>query len=454
MTNLSSIAGFSSGGGAGGGLTALCADTATSSVQVPIHATSGTNRTHSNNSTGWIGGQCTNGVLKARNTFGHWVYYSDNTAGALRQGVAMTPITVNRSTGAITVGTPQDVWVNTNVGTGNVTYSVTLDYDPVHGCFMNSGLAGWDLSSSTEYSYGHAYGQLQTDGTVNLQACATTNAHATMYHQGSATLCLPQGTGTQYSIHASNFTYGDYYTAEATSTGWQNVTGGNGFPYNATYSYPANYHHYQPDIAAVDTNLPACLINHMHSATDYGYHVNHNGTAYAVVPPNNPVYAGRPEIFLRDDKPIVYYNGSASTFAAAGGGGFSLTEHESQMNSNFVTPGQPQNKTIGIGANRYLLMGERGRGCDYGEAVVIGIKANYDIEQLGKLSIPYTFDSITETSEDHYWNYYTIYENDTDVHPKWLIVLEACYGGSTGLRNIKAESFEITADLTAYVTST
>jgi len=458
MTNLSSIAGFSSGGGggggsgSGGGIPALCGETPTSSVQVPIHASSGTNRTHTSGNSGWIEGQCTNGVLKSRNTYGHWVHYHDNTAGAFRQGTAMTPITVNRSTGAITVGTPQDVWVNTNVSTGGVSYGTTLNYEPVHGCFVNSGLAGWDTSSATEYSYGHAYGQLQANGTVSLQASVTNNASATMSVSGSYCISLPQGTGTQHTIMPSNYSYGWFYTMEATSTGWQNV-GSTTFPHTGTYSYPAN-HCYQPDISTVDTALPACVINCMHTASEYGYYVNHNGSTYDVDPPNQPIYSSKPDIFLRDNKPILFCIASASTFTAAGGGGFTLTEHETLMNGDMIAPWRAINKCIGLGANRYLICGERStRKVDFGEAVILGVKADYNVENLGKLSIPKPYDDILEKAEDQIVDFFTVYENDTDANPKWLLRLKTTHGG-TGLQDITAESYEITADLTAYATST
>ncbi len=462
MTNLSSIAGFSSGGGgAGGGRTAFVADTPTSSVQVPIHATSGTNRKFQDGNHGWIAGQCTNGVLKSRNTFGHWVHYNDDTAGALRQGTTMTPITVNRSTGAITVGTPQDVWVNTNVATGGVSYQVSLTYEPVHGCFMNSGLAGWDLSSSTEYAYGHAYGQLQTDGTVSLQASATNNASATMNVTGSRCISLPQGTGTQYTLHPSNFSYGSYYQAEATSTGWQNV-GSTTFPHTGTYSYFAQ-HAIQPDIPAVDTNLPACVINCMHSVIEYGYYVNHNGTILDVDAPNNPIYSGKPEILLRDDKPIVYYNNSTSTFTP-GGGTFTLTEQSADswmpeanhFNQYFNTDYKGWNKVIGMGANRYLVCGLKDwLNTNHGEATLIGVKADYSIENLAQFSIPDpTGDLVTAHDHLYHFDYFTVYENDTDANPKWLIRLSHPNYFAKGLQNITAESYEITADLTAYATST
>tara|TARA_B100001250_G_C19806632_1_gene793620 strand:+ start:1812 stop:3215 length:1404 start_codon:yes stop_codon:yes gene_type:complete len=467
MTNLSSIAGFSSGGGgagAGGSATPLVADTPTSSVQVPIHAATGTNRSISGQGHGWIGGQCTNGVLKSRNTFGHWVHYSDDTAGAFKQGTAMTPITVNRSTGAITVGTPQDVWVNTNVATGAVNYNTTLIYEPVHGCFINSGIAGWDTSSSTEYAYGHAYGQLQTDGTVTLQASTTNNASATMNKYGSRCIALPQGTGTQHTIHPSNYSYGSYYKAEATSTGWQNV-GSTTFPHTGSYSY-FGQHYYQPDIAAVDTTLPASVINMQHSASTYGYYVNHNGTVFDVDAPNNPIYAGVPEVFLRDDKPIVYYNNSTSIFTPHwSGSGFELAEQTTsstspeanQFNQYFHISGKGYNQIIGMGANRYLMFGQKDTTCnlDYGEAQLIGVKADYSLERLAYFSVPDpTGNVLTAHSYMYNHDFFTVYENDTDANPKWLITLSQPSYVGVGLKDVTAESYEITADLTAYATST
>jgi hypothetical protein len=439
MTNLSTLAGFSSGGGGGGGSSSSSGGiptlaTAVDSITVRC-GSSGHNRSTLSYTSGHIAGAAPSGLIKNRDTFAHWAQWTDSGTS----GFTVSSYKINKTTGALSQlqGGHQDVWVNNSGGARSTTYCI---YDPVHGCFFSGGHNSY--ASNSSHVFGYSAGQINTAGAL----VGGTSSHSNSDHHANGTYCgcLPQGQGTQYfrsgGYNASSRAGGRIITCSSSgiSVGSWSDDG------NWTSSSGRYSHIYQPDIQTTPSGQVTCIAGTSFNTGDYGYHTLRGSSASAVHNieagyQSGTVWAGYNGATYQQMANTLYGspgNSSGNTFVSYKDGTQDLGSHT--MPSSYVQD------IVGIGNNRFLhfnMDGDlKGTHCD-----LITFNSSHNPQHIQRFSFgsstaPSVLDPATGVT-----TYFVVFENNSDTYPKWLISATSSDAGTE-----LVTSYEITADLSTY----
>lgn len=441
MTNLSSIAGFSAGGGGGGSAAdggALHSGTpvATATIDRLGNAT----RDSNNYTSGLIPGACPNGVIKSRNVFATWAQWYDTPNS--NSGFSISSFSIDRSTGAITIlqSGPQDVWTNGGAGAAiSTTYCV---FDPVHGCFFSAGNNGYTSGSHT---FGYTAGQVATDGSLNGGQMSQSNAD----HNRNGTYCggLHQGTGDQYFMTSGydqgNSNYWSYRLHTASSTGISIgglVAGGSwtssGGPWN---------HVYQPDQTPAAGEV-VCGNGGSYNSPNYGWSLARGSSVTNMYRENGysegDMYQGANGVPF-----VVQHDYSYGTMGNGSNSYTSLVDGDRDFGSHIMSTANYGIAHVGVGQNKFLCFRPNDNAFDGldNRCELLGIEANQNPKRLAHFSMGVAAEKSVLDSASYPQSYFVMFENDNDVHPKWLIEQYSSNG-----RNCEIKVYEITADFSAF----
>lgn len=440
MTNLSSIAGFSAGGGGGAGADGGELHSGTPVATATIDRTGSDDRTTNNYTSGLIPGACPNGVIKSRNVFATWTQWYDSPNS--NSGFSISSFSVDRSTGAITIlqSGPQDVW--TNGGAGAAISTTYCSWDPVHGCFFSAGNNGYTSGSHT---FGYTAGQVATDGSVNGGQMSQSNAD----HQRNGTYCggLYQGTGTNYFMtsgyDAGNSNYWSYRLHTAESTG---ITIGSLVAGGAWTSSGGPWNHvWQPDQSPAAGEV-VCGNGGSFNHPNYGWvlargssvtNMNRD-TGYAEA----DIYQGANGVPF-----VVQHDYSYGTFGNSSNSFTSLADGDRDFGGHIMATYNYGIRHVGIGENKFLFFRPADDAFDglTDRCELIGLEANNNPKRLAHLSTGVTAEKSVLDAANYPQSYFVMFENDNDVYPKWLIEQ---YGGNGRTCEIKV--YEITADFSTF----
>jgi hypothetical protein len=438
MTNLSALAGFSSGGG--GGSSSSSGGTPSIGTYVDVLTvrcgSAGHTRAPYGYTSGHIEGAAPSGLIKNRDTFAYWAQWADSSNG--HTGFTVSSYKINKSTGALSQlqGGHQDVWTNTGVSAISTTYCI---YDPVHGCFFSGGHNSYPGHSS--HYFGYSAGQINTAGALVGGTYSASNAD----HHANGTYCgcLPQGQGTQY------FRTGGY-NGSGSKAGGRTITcsssgisvGGWSDDGNWTSSAGRYNHIYQPDIQTTPSGQVTSIGGTSFNTGDYGQvtlrgssssTVNNVGNGYQA----GTLWAGYNGTSYQQMANILFGSlGTNNSYTNFKDGTRDLGQH-TQCSSNVKD-------IVGIGNNRFLHFNLdssiKGRFCD-----MITFDSSHNPQHIQRFSLGDADAASVLDQPAAYTNYFVVFENNSDTYPKWIIQASS---SSAGTETVK--SYQITADLSTY----
>tara|TARA_B100001564_G_scaffold97723_1_gene79947 strand:+ start:3571 stop:4863 length:1293 start_codon:yes stop_codon:yes gene_type:complete len=427
MTNLSNIAGFQAPSASAGVLLSGTANTYNQDVAPGYSNPSG-----STSYSGFMPAAApTSSNLRTRNTFAHWAMWRSSNSNA--SGFIMSSFDIDRSTGQITTNTAnQSVWTNTSGASNSTTY---LIYDPTHGCFFSGGHNSYPGYNS--HVFGYTYGRLAANGVVSGGASYSNADHG---YNGTYCGCLPSASGgTNYFLTGGyNGSGGSYAGNRIVSCSSGGASPG-GFSNSGSWTSSSQgcHHVYQPDHQGYGNNEVISLHATSFNNPNYGYSYipsGSSGRSYAT---------GYSSTYISD---LIGAN-SGNTAIHNSNNNFFYINHNAGGTSNDLVNGYPdfssqtqKGNTIGIGDDCFLYLGELNSGhaiffkMDNSTRQPIKVARVPLVEGAEKPFLP----AINATQ------FFVVYENDTDTHPKWLITCKK----KTGL-SFSVTSQAISADFDA-----
>lgn len=435
MTNLSSLAGFSTGGGASGDNPIFFANdgaiTASSNIDTEVSGYSGS--TSYGSYTGTFPAATSTGNIKDRNIFGIWKMWTNGTSTT---GFSITSFEVDKTTGAISVlhSGAQPVWTNTS-GLGAST--TNLHYDPNHGCFFSGTHSA--LPGHTSHVFGYTAGQLDSSGAIQNTSNSYTNGdHG---YNGTYCACLPQGSTNYFLTAGYTNSYASRRIIEATSSG---ITVGASSNFGSwTSSSNAWVHIPQPDITSVPSGETLSAIGTSFASPDYGWAFLKQGnstvqtTNISAGYQKGTIYPG-----YNGTKTLLEQQQDYGTLDASNN--FTSLKDGTQDLDYQLTNDQLANNLHGVGNNKFLFAGPNSP------------SKGYDLFKLDSNNNPVhlqTFatgssgaaPSILDNPSTGSTASFLVYENSSDDNPKWFVQVH-----NSSNMNVLVTTKEIDADFTQY----
>lgn len=432
MTNLSSLAGFSTGGGASGGNPDFFANdgAVTASILIDTEVSGYSGSVGNSTYMGVFPAATSTGNIKDRNIFGIWRMWTNSTTVT---GFSITSFEVNKTTGAITVlqGGAQPVWTNT---TGAALSTTNLHYDPNYGCFFSGGHNAYPGHSS--HVFGYTAGQLDSNGAVQNATNAYTNAdHG---YNGTFCACLPQGSTNYFMSAGYTSSYASYRVHTATSSG---ITIGTlTQPGTWTSSSHAWVSVPQPDItmAAGET---VSVVGMSFNSPNYGWSFVKQGSNsvgsinYVNGYQKGALYPGYngTKALLEQQQDYGTLDASNNLTSLKDG----VQDLDYQLTSSYIA------KTHGVGNNKFLYTGtdSASNGFDLFKLDSNNNPVHLQTFGFGGQANPSILDNPTTGNVSQF----LVYENSSDASPKWLVSVDM-----SGSMDIPVRTQEIIADFTQY----
>lgn len=432
MTNLSSLAGFSTGGASGSNPDFFANDGALADSALVDTAVSGySNGTGHATYMGVFPAATSTGNIKDRNIFGIWRQWTDTSQST--SGFSITSFEVNKTTGAITVlhGGAQPVWTNSS---GAAMSTTNLHYDPNFGCFFSGGHNAYP-GHSTHY-FGYTAGQLDSTGAVQGTSNSATNAdHG---YNGTFCACLQQGSTNYFMSAGYSSSYAAYRIHQATSSG---ITVGNlQQPGTWTSSSSAWVAVNQPDITSPQAGETVTATGMSFNNPNYGWAFVKQGTSSAATRYlENGYQKGALYPGYNGTKTLLEQQQDYGTLDASNNF-TSLADGVRDLDYQLTDPGAMS--LHGIGNNKFLYTGtgSLSKGFD-----LFKLDSNNNPVHLQTFRTSSGGASILDNPASGYTSTFLVYENSSDANPKWLVSVTHAANLTIGVR-----TQEITADFTQY----
>jgi len=424
MTNLSNVAGFQAPAASFGVFLGNTVDT--------HNQTSSTGSSNPQGSTSYSGfmpaAAPTASNLRTRDTFAHWSQWRSGNSNA--SGFTMSSFSVNRSTGQITaVNSNQNVWYNSSGSALSTTY---LIYDPTHGCFFSGGHNAYPGYSS--HVFGYTYGRVAANGNVTGGASYSNADHG---FNGTFCGCLPSASGgTNYFLTGGYNNSGNYAGNRVISASASGPSIG-GFSNSGSWTSSSQgcHHVFQPDHQGYGTNQVVSLHATSFNNPNYGYRYILKGDSGLTNLSTYYQSSYAADVLGANGGNTVIHNTNSNFFYISSGNSYSLVDGYPDFSAQYN-----KGKTLGVGDDCFLYMGDVG----------LGYVVFFKMDNSTRQPIKVTRVPLVENGEKAFLpnvssvQYFVVYENDTDTHPKWLVSCNKI----TGLE-FTITSTEITVDFNA-----
>ena len=399
MTNLSNLAGFQIPTASAGNLLGTIAGN--------LNGTTTTGASNPAGSTSYSGflmaAAPTASNLRTRNTFAHWCQWRSPNSNA--SGHTMTPFDIDRQTGAVSLNSngSQNVWYNSSGSALSTTYMI---YDPTHGCFFSGGHNAYP--GYTSHQFGYTYGVLSASGSISGGGQYTGADHG---YNGSFCGCLPSASGgTNYMLTGGYQSYagGRVITCSAGSI---NV-GGWSQDGSWTSSSAAVDHVFQPDHQGYTSGETVSMGATSQNNPNYKYAFIASGSTSRQISVSNLNSTYNADVFGHSGGNTLWQNtNGAYAYNSSNGTFTSLVNGYPDFLGNYQ-----YNKTIGVGDDCYLYMGDLSTGV----ATFFQIDSNRQPTKVQNVPIVENAARAFLPSSSGV-QYFVVYQNDNDVHPKWLV---------------------------------
>lgn len=425
MTNLSNIAGFQAPAASVGVLLGTTTNNYSHTVSTGASAPEG-----STSYSGFFAAAAPTATnLRTRDTFAHWTQWRSPNSGA--SGFTVSSFVINRSTGQITtVSANQNVWYNSGGSANSTTY---LIYDPTHGCFFSGGHNAYPGYSS--HVFGYTAGRLAADGTISNSSTSYTNRDHGF--NGSYCGCLPSASGgTNY------FLTGGYNSSSGSVAGSRVIScsasgpsiGGFSNHGNWTSSSNGCHHIFQPDHQGYSSGEMISITATSFNSPEYGYrYIPSGSTGGNDIKPFGSTYVA--ELLGANGGNTCAHNTNGNFWYSSGSNIYNLVDGYPDFGNQYT-----KGKTVGVGDDSFLYLGDS----DEGYAIF------FRMDNSTRQPIKVTRVPISVSGEKSFLptvgnlQYFVVYENDTDTHPKWLVSCKK----ETGM-SFSIQSQEIIVDFNA-----
>ena len=425
MTNLSNLAGFQAPTASVGNFLGNTVDTYNQAV-----APGASSPVSSTSYSGFMPAAApTASNLRTRDTFAHWAQWRSPNSNA--SGFTVSSFEVNRSTGAIsTVSASQNVWYNSSGSALSTTY---LIYDPTHGCFFSGGHNAYPGYSS--HVFGYTYGRLDATGSVSGNGNYSNADHG---FNGTYCGCLPAASGgTNY------FLTGGYNNASGSYAGTRVISCSSGGPSVGGWSNSGSWtsssagcHHiFQPDHQGYSNGEAISLTATSWNNPNYGYRYIPQGSSSNA---NLSTYYSSPytaDVLGANGGNTFWHNTNNDYAYISSGVAYSLADGYPDFSSQYQ-----KGLTIGVGDDCFMYLGDFN----------LGYAIFYQVDNATRQATKVQQVPLVENGQKAFLpstgnvQYFVVYQNDTDTHPKWLITCKKV----TGL-SFTVTSQEIIADFNA-----
>jgi hypothetical protein len=394
-TNLSTLPGFSTGGST---QPYFSTDFAVGDVKVIAIPTGDvwTSQTYSSFAPAYV-----NGGQKAASVFTNLRY--GGTTASNSTNLKCTPITVSKTTGGITLGTPTTAWTNSNI----LNYTSTIYHKtiPYTGFVFAGGNVAWPGNST--YALGYSYFFLDADGVPRNVNISTSNAdHGYNYFFSS----LPNASN-YYMSSGYQGSYGGYRRSSFTlnTTNIANSTASIGSWTQAgswTSSSNGVNLYSQPGVTQTGTqvvsgivaptaspNYPLFLCDASGTITNTGINTNSNAAHGFQKTDGSVIIAS-----YTGENPRLYTSTTSSTVL-----------------TNFALPFRTHyaNQHIGLGNDRWLSFDFSSAACYLWN---ITASNTVEVKQTWLGAVNPLIPSFQTTD-----SFYPIYGASTDAYPKYLL---------------------------------
>ena len=374
-----------------------------------------------------------------------WQYSAGNQTGQ-----KMQPVTINKTTGALTLGSEQNVWSN---GSGAALSTTFCTYDPYTGNFVCGGHNAWPGYST--HQFGHSKGRIDADGVLQSGSGTYTNKD-----HGYNGLFFSDYNSNGYFLTAG---YDATQGSRSHWRGWQGSRTGN--PSNTFDQVASNFTStssgqqiygqwdYTPTgndkVAGVGLALSSPNYGRgMYSAG--GSYTTWNGTSATGTGSSTQNWSPH---FRYSDGTLVNpkptsFNLIWSDYSSASNNAESGTE--SYQSDPRLHKSAYHHQHIGLGSNHWLsfsmIMDDAGG--MKGRPILWKINGNYDPETV-KIFDNTAIEPAGFKAGGHFTancTWHCVWENETDTYPKWLVSF------LWGNNRWNVRSYEIAADFASLIT--
>ena len=367
--------------------------------------------------------------------------------GANQTGQKMQSVTINKSTGALSLGGETNVWSN---GSGAALSTTFCTYDPYTGCFVCGGHNAWPGQSS--HTFGHSKGSIDADGVLQSGSGSYTNKD-----HGYNGLFFSDYNANGYFLTAG---YDAGSSSRSHWRGWQGTRNGN--PSNTFDQVTSNFTStangqqiygqwdYTPSGNDKVSGVGLALTGSSYGRGQYAANGNYttwNGTSAIGV--NTQSWSPH---FRYSDGTLVNprptnYNLIWSDYSSASNNTPSGTEGYQSDPRLHKTAYHHQH--IGLGSDHWLSfsMIQDDVGGMKGRPILWKINSNYDPATV-KIFDQTTVDPAGFKAGGHFQTnatWHCVWENATDTYPKWLV----SFLWGNDVWNVR--SYEIAADFSTLI---
>ena len=371
-----------------------------------------------------------------------WTRSSPSQTGQLMQSV-----TINKSTGALTIGSESAVWTNTS---GNGLSTTFCTYDPYTGCFVCGGHNAWPGYGS--HMFGHSRGRIDADGVLQSGQGQYTNKD-----HGYNGLYFSDYNSNGYFMTAG---YDANSSSRSHYKGWQGSRSGNpGNQFDTVTSDFTSTSEGQQIYGQWDYtptgNDKVAGVGIALTSSSYGrgmYAANGNYTTWNSTSNLGVNAHSWSPHFRYSDGTLV--NPRPNSFNITWGSYSSASDNPASGTEGFQSSpnlhgSAYHHQHIGLGSNHWLSfsMIDSDNGGMKGRPLLWKINGNYDPETVkifdNSVSDPQAFKAAGHFIQDATWH--CVWENATDTYPKWLV----SFLWNNNKWNVR--SYEIAADFSELI---
>lgn len=403
MTNLSNIAGFQAPTASSGVLLGTTIDTHNVTV-----SPGSSNPTGSTSYSGFMPAAApTASNLRTRDTFAHWAQWRSPNSSA--SGFTMCSFQVNRSNGQISaVSNNQNVWYNSSGSAMSTTY---LIYDPTHGNFFSGGHNAYPGYSS--HVFGYTYGRLAPNGSVSGGGSYSNADHG---FNGTYCGCLPSANGgNNYFITGGYNGSGGSYAGGRVITCSASGPSVGGFSNHGSWTSSSSgcHHVWQPDHQGYSNGEAISIIATSYNNPYYGYKYIPQGSTSQVTLSTYYPSTYNAEVLGANVGHTVVHNTNSDFFYINNQSAYDLANGYPDFSSQYS-----KGKTVGVGDDCFLYLGDFNDGhgvffkMDTATRQPIKVQRVPLVDNGEKAFLPSTGSNV---------QYFVVYAQDTDTHPKYLV---------------------------------